>query len=134
MIVRANGTISPIKAYSWVSGFEIAPNKMTGFYAYYSGLYGEKNQAIDTTGSYIGWGYSGASNGADRYVQEFTTPLLPYDLEARKPRFCSAWPPVLLPVFASLGRWYRSERRARQHVFRAGEIQLAVRRGTNSGV
>ena len=64
---------SPINAYSWVGGFEIAPNKMTGFYAYYSGLYGEKNQAIDTTGSYIGWGYSGASNGADRYVQEFTT-------------------------------------------------------------
>ena len=46
---------------------------MTGFY---SGLYGERNQAIeaiDTTGSYIGWSYSGASNGADRYVQEFTT-------------------------------------------------------------
>ncbi|HMD41431.1 MAG TPA: hypothetical protein VKH45_00025 [Candidatus Acidoferrum sp.] len=73
VIVRANGTISPIKAYSWVSGFEIAPNKQTGFYVYYSGLYGEKNAAIDTTGSYIGWGYPGASNAADRNIQEFTT-------------------------------------------------------------
>ena len=73
VIVRANGTISPIKAYSWVSGFEIAPDKQTGFYIYYSGLYGEKNVAIDTTGNYIGWGYPGASNAADRYIQEFTT-------------------------------------------------------------
>ena len=72
VIVRANGTISPIKAYSWVSGFEIAPNKQTGLYAYYSGLYGEKNLAIDTTGNYIGWGYPGASNAADRNIQEFT--------------------------------------------------------------
>jgi hypothetical protein len=72
VIVRANGTISPIKAYSWVGGFEIAPNKQTGLYVYYSGLYGQKNLAIDTTGNYIGWGYPGASNAADRNIQEFT--------------------------------------------------------------
>jgi hypothetical protein len=72
VIVRANGNISPIKAYSWVSGFEIAPNKLTGLYVYYSGVYGQKNVALDTNGNFIGWGYPGASNVADRYIQEFT--------------------------------------------------------------
>ena len=42
VIVRANGSISPVKSYSWISGLEIAPNKLTGLYVYYSGLYGEK--------------------------------------------------------------------------------------------
>jgi hypothetical protein len=70
--VRADGTISPIKSYSWVGGFEIAPNKQTGLYVYYSGLYGEKNVALDTNGGFIGWGYPGASNAADRSIQQFT--------------------------------------------------------------
>jgi hypothetical protein len=72
VIVRANGNISPIKSYSWLSGFEIAPNKLTGLYVYYSGVYGQKNVALDTNGNFIGWGYPGASNVADRYIQEFT--------------------------------------------------------------
>jgi len=72
VIVRANGSISPVKSYSWISGLEIAPNKLTGLYVYYSGLYGEKNVAIDTNGNFIGWGYPGAANVADRTIQEFT--------------------------------------------------------------
>jgi hypothetical protein len=72
VIVRANGNISPITSYSWVSGFEIAPNKATGFYVYFSGLYGLRNTAIDLDGSYIGWGYPGASNAADRVVEQAT--------------------------------------------------------------
>ena len=72
VIVRANGNISPIKAYSWVSGFEAAPNKLTGLYVYYSGVYGKKNATLDTDGTFIGWGYPGASNVADRYIQEVT--------------------------------------------------------------
>jgi hypothetical protein len=72
VIVRANGNISPVKSYSWVGGLEIAPNKLTGLYVYYSGLYGEKNVAIDTNGNFIGWGYPGAANVADRTIQEFT--------------------------------------------------------------
>jgi hypothetical protein len=72
VIVRANGSVSPVKSYSWISGLEIAPNKLTRLYVYYSGLYGEKNVAIDTDGNFIGWGYPGASNAADRILQEFT--------------------------------------------------------------
>jgi hypothetical protein len=60
VIVRAKGNISPIKSYSWLSGFEIAPNELTGLYLYYSG-------------NFIGWGYPGASNVAERYIQEFTS-------------------------------------------------------------
>jgi hypothetical protein len=73
VIVRANGNISPIKSYSWLSGFEIAPNELTGVYIYYSGVYGQRNVALDTNGNLIGWGYPGASNVADRYIQEFTS-------------------------------------------------------------
>ena len=72
VIVKANGNIQQIPAYSWVSGFEIAPNKATGFYVYFSGLYGQKETTVDTSGSLIGWGYPGASNAADRYVSEIT--------------------------------------------------------------
>jgi len=75
VIVRANGDISPIKSYSWVSGLEIAPNKRTGLYAYFSGVYGQKNVALDTDGNFIGWGYTGASNAANRYIQQVTTGL-----------------------------------------------------------
>lgn len=71
-IVRANGDISPIKSYSWVSGLEIAPNSRTGLYLYYSGLYGQKNVSVDADGSFIGWGYPGASNAADRTIQEIS--------------------------------------------------------------
>ena len=72
VIVRANGDISPIKSYSWLGGFEFAPSKATGIYAYYSGAYGSRNTAIDTDGSYIGWGYPGASNAADRVIDKVT--------------------------------------------------------------
>ena len=72
VIVRADGTISPITSYSWVSGFELAPSKATGLYAYFSGLYGLRDTAIDADGSYIGWGYPGASNAADRVVEQAT--------------------------------------------------------------
>lgn len=72
VIVRANGDISPIKAYAWVSGLEIAPSTRTGLYVYYSGLYGQKNVAVDADGNFIGWGYPGASNAAERTIQEIT--------------------------------------------------------------
>jgi hypothetical protein len=31
-----------------------------------------RNYALDTDGTFIGWGYPGASNVADRYIQEVT--------------------------------------------------------------
>jgi hypothetical protein len=73
VVVQSNGSITPVPAYSWTSGFEIAPDKNTGYYVYYSGNYGERETVLDTaTGKLVGWGFPGASNGADRYIQEAT--------------------------------------------------------------
>ena len=72
-IVKANGTISPIHSYSWVSGFEIAPSKISGIYFYYSGLYAQKNATANSDGSCcVGYGYPGANTNADRLIQEIT--------------------------------------------------------------
>jgi hypothetical protein len=75
VVVHSNGSITPVPAYSWTSGFEIAPDKNTGWYAYYSGNYGERETVLDTTvtpNKLVGWGFPGASDGADRYIQEAT--------------------------------------------------------------
>lgn len=72
-IVRANGTISPIHSYSWVSGFEIAPSKATGLYFYYSGLYAQKNATVNSDGTCcVGYGYPGANTNAGRLIEEVT--------------------------------------------------------------
>jgi hypothetical protein len=73
VIVTANGNISPIHAYSWVSGFEIAPSKATGLYFYYSGLYAQKNAALNSDGTCcVGFGFPGANNAASRLIEEVT--------------------------------------------------------------
>jgi hypothetical protein len=73
VIVKANGQISPIHSYSWVSGLEIAPNKKTGVYFYYSGLYAQKNATLDSTGTCcVGFGGPGSNLNPDRYIQEAT--------------------------------------------------------------
>ncbi len=74
VIVRANGSISPIHSYSWVSGFEIAPSKITGLYVYLSGLYAQKNATLNSNGTCcVGFGYPGANTNADRLIEEVTT-------------------------------------------------------------
>lgn len=45
------GYISPIHSYSWVSDLEIAPNKQTGLFFYYGGVYAQKNATLDSTGT-----------------------------------------------------------------------------------
>src|SRR5277367_1983831 len=73
VIVRADGSISPIHSYSWVTGFEFAPNKATGLYFYYSGLYAQKNATLNSDGTCcVGFGFPGASNAADRLIEEVT--------------------------------------------------------------
>lgn len=73
VIVRADGSISPIHSYSGVSGLEFAPNKATGLYFYYSGLYAEKNSTLNSDGTCcVGFGYPGASTAADRLIEEVT--------------------------------------------------------------
>jgi hypothetical protein len=72
LIVRADDTLSPIKAASTVSGFEFT-HKNTMLYAYYGGIYVYQNTALDTNGTtHIGYGFPGSSSGQNRLIQEET--------------------------------------------------------------
>ncbi len=71
LVVRADGSLSPVKAASTVSGFEYT-NKNTMLYGYYGGVYIGRNVAIDTTGKYIGYGFPGSPNSQNRAIQEAT--------------------------------------------------------------
>ena len=51
---------------------EFTANKTTSFYACYSAAYGQRQTALDVSGNYIGWGYPGASNTADRSFNEIS--------------------------------------------------------------
>jgi len=71
LIVRADDTLSPIKAASTVSGFEFN-HRSSLLYAYYGGIYAYRNLALDTNGlSPIGYGVP-TSSSQNRYVQEET--------------------------------------------------------------
>ncbi|HEX3376785.1 MAG TPA: hypothetical protein VHS29_07985 [Candidatus Acidoferrales bacterium] len=71
LIVRADNTISPIKAASTVSGFEYT-HRSSFLYAYYGGIYVYKNLALDSNRlSIIGYGVPGSSV-QNRLVQEGT--------------------------------------------------------------
>ena len=73
VVVTANGNILPVHSYSWVSGFEIAPNPATGLYLYYSGLYAQKNSILNSNAACcVGFGYPGANTAADRLIEEVT--------------------------------------------------------------
>ena len=70
LIVRADGTISPVHTGSTVDGFEyqVGPALL---YAYYGGLYTRKNYDIDpATGKPVGWGYPGSGATQNRIIQE----------------------------------------------------------------
>jgi hypothetical protein len=73
VVVRASGNISPIHSYSWVGGLEIAPNKVTGLYMYYSGVYAHRNATLNSDGTCcVGFGFLGANTNADRLIEEVT--------------------------------------------------------------
>jgi hypothetical protein len=72
VVVRSDGSVSPIHSGGVVEGFEATVNK-TLLYSYWSGVYVGKNVAIDSNGtSLVGYGYRGSANGQDRYIQEIT--------------------------------------------------------------
>jgi hypothetical protein len=72
VVVRADGSLSPIHTYSTVDGAELTYHK-TLLYFYYGGIFIGKNVAVDANGtSLVGWGYNGSSNGQNRSVEEYT--------------------------------------------------------------
>ncbi len=72
VIVRADGSLSPVHAGGFTEGFE-ANHKNTLMYGYWGGTYVGRNTALDANGtSLIGYGYKGASNAQNRMIQEAT--------------------------------------------------------------
>jgi flagellar motor protein MotB len=72
LIVRADGNVSPIHTGSTVSGFEYT-HKNFLLYAYYGGIYIQRNLALDLNGiTKIGYGYAGSPSAQNRTIQEET--------------------------------------------------------------
>lgn len=71
LIIRGDGSISPIHAYSTVSGVEFTKAN-TLLYTYYGADYFARNTAIDLNGRLVGYGYFGAPNTQNRNIQEAT--------------------------------------------------------------
>jgi hypothetical protein len=75
LVAHADGSISLIHASSTVSGLEFTAKKSM-LYAYYGGIYAQKNTAYDSNGTtLIGYGMESgpdATNAQNRNVQEIT--------------------------------------------------------------
>jgi hypothetical protein len=73
VMIRADGSISPIHAGGTVDGFEIQATKKLMLYAYYGGIYVGRDFAFDANGtSLVGYGYKGSTNSQNRAIQEGT--------------------------------------------------------------
>ena len=73
LVVRSDGSISPIHSGGTIQGFETVINKNWLLYGYYSGIYVGRNVALDANGATrVGYGYTGSANSNNRYVQEIT--------------------------------------------------------------
>jgi hypothetical protein len=72
LIVRSDGSLSPVHSGSTVSGFEFT-SKNTLVYAYYGGVYIGRNSTLDATANkLVGYGYPGSPNSQNRSIQEGT--------------------------------------------------------------
>jgi hypothetical protein len=73
VVIRADGSISPVHSSGTVDGFETQVAKNTLLYAYYGGIYISRNVVVDANGtSLVGYGYRGSANSNNRTVQEAT--------------------------------------------------------------
>ncbi len=71
VVIRANGSISPIHSGGTVDGFEVQATKKLFLYAYYGGIYVGRDVAVDANGtSLVGYGYKGSANSQNRAIQE----------------------------------------------------------------
>jgi hypothetical protein len=72
VIVRGDGSLSPVHAGSTIQGFEYT-HKNTLLYSYYGGVYIGKNVAIDPkTNAPVGYGFTGSPNSHNRAMNEVT--------------------------------------------------------------
>lgn len=72
LVVRGDGSLSPVHSMSTVSGVEVIAGRML-FYSYYGGTYIGRNVAIDpANGKSVGYGFTGSGTGQNRAIQETT--------------------------------------------------------------
>ena len=72
LVVRGDGSLSPLHASSTVTGIEYTKNN-TLLYAYYGGLSIGRSFTADTTdGRFAGYGYPGSPGSQNRSIQEGT--------------------------------------------------------------
>ena len=73
VVVRADGSVSPIHSGGTVDGIEAVVKKNTLLYAYYGGIYVGRNVVVDANGtSLVGYGYRGSANSQNRAIQEIS--------------------------------------------------------------
>jgi hypothetical protein len=71
LVIRTDGSPSPIHTASNVSGFEFTKGNAF-FYGYYGGIYVLQDVITDTTKKLVGYGYAGGPPSQNRTVQEGT--------------------------------------------------------------
>lgn len=73
VVIRADGSISPVHSGGTVDGFEAQVSKKLLLYAYYGGIYIGRNVAVDANGSsLVGYGFKGSPSSQNRAIQEGT--------------------------------------------------------------
>jgi hypothetical protein len=71
LVVNASGNFNLLHAGGTVDGFESRFGKFLLF-AYYGGIYIDKDVVIDTNGKPVGYGYIGSANSQNKAIQEIT--------------------------------------------------------------
>jgi hypothetical protein len=71
LVVNASGNFNLLHAGGTVDGFEARAGKFLLF-AYYGGIYIDKDVAIDANGKPVGYGYIGSANSQNKAIQEIT--------------------------------------------------------------
>ncbi len=73
LIVRGDGSLSLIRAYSTIDGFEFQAGRGTSLYGYYGGTYFQRNVAIDPANDKpVGYGFGGSPSNHNRTIQQIT--------------------------------------------------------------
>ncbi len=103
VILRADGSLSPVRAYGFNDGFEYTVSPKVQFWGYWGAAYIGRNVALDTNGKPIGWGYPGSPNGQNRITQEATFGLT--HTAWKDPRY-GALSFVYQYEYASRNPWY----------------------------
>jgi len=69
---RRDGSINTIGSMAWVTGIEQRVSTRLSLSGYYSGVDTDASFDVDTDGSYIGFGFPGASNSNNRRIEQIT--------------------------------------------------------------